>query len=125
MTFEESVDLVGKVVDAAGVLVIVVGVVWASFQYLQRIRRTTTPPAYTSYRRSLGRAILVGLEFLVASDIIRTVATEPTYRSLGILGAIIGIRTFLSLEIEMEIEGRWPWQQRPGDNDEVGTAEGD
>jgi hypothetical protein len=68
--------------------------------------------AYVRYRRALGRAILLGLEFLVAGDIIRTVAISPTFTSLGILAIIVAIRTFLSTELELEIEGRWPWQRR-------------
>jgi uncharacterized membrane protein len=66
--------------------------------------------SYRSYRRSLARAILLGLEFLVAGDIVRTVAIDPTFRSVGILAIIVAIRTFLSIELQLEIEGRWPWQ---------------
>lgn len=126
MHFEEFVDGVGQVVDAAGVAVIVFGIVWATFEYLRQYRVKSSPPAYSVYRRSLGRAILLGLEILVAADIIRTVATEPTFSSLGVLGLLILIRTFLSVEIEMEIEGRWPWQgnrTRPGLG--AGRAEGE
>lgn len=111
MSFEEAIDLVSIVIEVAGVMVVVIGIVWASAQYVQRFRVASTPSAYTLYRRSLARAILLGLEFLVASDIIRTVATEMTYHSLGVLALIIAIRTFLSLEMEMEIEGRFPWQR--------------
>ena len=126
MSFKESIDLVGNGVEAAGVAVIVLGILWASIQYLRRYREESTPPAYNLYRRSLGRAILLGLEFLVAGDIIRTVATELTFRGLGALALLIVIRTFLSVEIEMEIEGRWPWQgnrTRPGL--QTGQAEGE
>jgi uncharacterized membrane protein len=65
---------------------------------------------YDTYRRQLSRGILLGLEFLVAADIIGTVAVEPTYRSVGVLGLIVLIRTFLSFTLEVEIAGRWPWQ---------------
>jgi uncharacterized membrane protein len=58
----------------------------------------------------LGQAILLGLEFLVAADIIGTVAVDPTFRNVGILGAVVAIRTFLSFALEVEIQGRWPWQ---------------
>lgn len=111
MDFEQTVDLVGKVVDGFGVAVIVIGIARASVVFLKRCRTISNPSAYDVYRRSLGRAILLGLELLVASDIIRTVATAPTFAGLGVLGLLILIRTFLSVEIEMEIEGRWPWQK--------------
>ena len=75
--------------------------------------------AYRGYRRSLGRAILLGLEFLVAGDIIYTVAVEPTFRSVGVLAVLVVIRSFLSAELELEINGRWPWQRGAG-----GAADG-
>ena len=65
---------------------------------------------YRALRANLGRAILLGLEFLVAADIIGTVAIEPSFRSLGVLALIVAIRTFLSFSLELEISGRWPWQ---------------
>jgi uncharacterized membrane protein len=68
--------------------------------------------AYEGFRADLGRGILLGLEFLVAADIIGTVAVTPTFESLGVLAAIVLIRTFLSFSLEVEIEGRWPWQRR-------------
>ncbi|NYI96980.1 DUF1622 domain-containing protein [Streptomonospora nanhaiensis] len=71
-----------------------------------------SPTAYRPYRQGLGRAILLGLELLVAADIIRTVAVAPTFRSVGVLAGIVLIRTFLSFSLEVELEGRWPWQSR-------------
>ena len=62
-------------------------------------------------RQTLGRSILTGLELLVAADIIRTVAVEPTMESVLVLGLIVIIRTFLSFSLEVEIEGHWPWQK--------------
>lgn len=70
---------------------------------------------YPWYRRTLGRGILLGLELLVAADIIGTVAIEPTFTNVGILALIVVVRTFLSFTLELEISGRWPWQARPGD----------
>jgi uncharacterized membrane protein len=70
--------------------------------------------AYRDYRQHLGRAILLGLEFLVAGDIINTVAVDPTFRSVGVLAGIVAIRTFLSFSLEVEIEGRWPWARAGG-----------
>lgn len=68
---------------------------------------------YRLYRQLLGRSILLGLELLVAADIIRTVAVTPTFESVGVLAIIVLIRTFLSFSLELEITGRWPWQKEP------------
>ena len=68
------------------------------------------PAAYHRYRAELARGILLGLELLVAADIVGTVAVTPTFESLAVLGLIVLIRTFLSFSLEVEIEGRWPWQ---------------
>jgi uncharacterized membrane protein len=70
------------------------------------------PGVYRQYRQQLGRSILLGLELLVAADIIRTVAVTPTLTSVAVLGGIVLIRTFLSFSLELEITGRWPWQSR-------------
>jgi len=80
-------------------------------------------PIYTRFRRVLGRAILLGLELLVAADIIKTVAVTPTLESVGVLAIIVLIRTFLSWSLELEISGRWPWQKRSQDVDESARAE--
>ena len=113
--FEHLVEIVGKTVDGVGVAVIVVGAILATGVFLKQQWRSDTPidAPYREYREALGRAILLGLEFLVAGDIIRTVAIAPTFDSVGVLAIIVVIRTFLSVELEMEIEGRWPWQSRP------------
>ncbi len=73
-------------------------------------RGTQGTEAFHSFRRNLGYGILLGLEFLVAGDIINTVAVEPTFASVGVLAAIVLIRTFLSFTLEVEMTGRWPWQ---------------
>ena len=75
------------------------------------LRRGSPPDLIGKFRSSLGRSILLGLEFLVAADIINTVAIEPTLQSLLILAGIVLIRTFLSFSLEVEIDGRWPWQK--------------
>jgi uncharacterized membrane protein len=112
VSFEELAEHLAKVLEIAGVLVIVAGIVWSGIRYMLHVRgKATTPSAYTHFRRSIGRSILLGLELLVAADIIHTVAATPTFESLGVLGLLIVIRTFLSIEIEMEIDGHWPWQR--------------
>jgi uncharacterized membrane protein len=70
------------------------------------------------FRATLGRAMLLGLEILVAADVVRTVALEPTLRNIAALGVLVIVRTFLSWSIVLEIEGRWPWQSRPAQSDE-------
>ena len=110
MDFENTIEIVGKVVDGAGVAAIVLGALVASGMALARLLRREHS-VYRPYRQSLGRAILLGLELLVAADIIRTVAIAPSLESVGILAAIVLIRTFLSFSLELEITGRWPWQK--------------
>jgi uncharacterized membrane protein len=111
VTFEDLVDVVAKTVEGIGVLVLLGGIVRSVVKYVGKRQRPEGSDAYQHFRHSIGRSILLGLELLVAADIIHTVATTPTFESLGVLGLLILIRTFLSIEIEMELEGRWPWQR--------------
>lgn len=111
MEFGTIIEAVGEAVDILGVVAIVVGVVYAIVDAaLRGLRRVG--PVYTRFRRVLGRAILLGLELLVAADIIKTVAVTPTLDSVAVLAVIVLIRTFLSWSLELEISGRWPWQKR-------------
>lgn len=111
MTFAETVDTVGRVVEIAGIGVIVIGALVAAGAFLiEVVRGSAGKEGYRGFREVLGRAILLGLEFLVAADIIRTVTTAPTFRNVGVLAVIVLIRTFLSWSLELEISGRWPWQ---------------
>ena len=114
--FSEGVELAGKVIDTAGVAVLVIGAVVAAIRAAQgaRIRQ---PDIYRRFRQQLGRSILLGLELLVAADIIRTVAVTPTLSSVLVLALIVAIRTFLSFSLELEITGRWPWQKTPAGSD--------
>ncbi|GAB3605009.1 DUF1622 domain-containing protein [Conyzicola nivalis] len=112
MTFQEIVELTAQVIDGAGVAVIVVGAIAATIAALRTALRRSGP-VYAPFRRFLGRSILLGLELLVAADIIRTVAVAPTWDSVAVLGLIVLIRTFLSFSLELEISGRWPWQKKP------------
>jgi uncharacterized membrane protein len=94
-------------IEAIGIVTIVGGGIIVAGQYFLK---HSDESAYVALRRGLGRAILLGLEILVAADIIHTVAVEPSYNSLGVLALIVMIRTFLSFSLEVEISGRWPWQ---------------
>ncbi|MFG1402250.1 DUF1622 domain-containing protein [Xanthobacter sediminis] len=98
-------------IEVAGTVVIVLGIVVALWRFAQGLLAGhPVPEAFRACRASLGMAILLGLELLVAADIISTVAIEPTLQSLAVLAGIVLIRTFLSFSLEVEIEGRWPWQ---------------
>jgi uncharacterized membrane protein len=110
MRFDESIELVGKTADVVGVAVIVIGVVAAGIASALDLRTADPRTAYRSLRQRIGRTILLGLEVLVAADIIRTVAVSPTLESASALAIIVAIRTALSFSLEVELEGRWPWQ---------------
>jgi uncharacterized membrane protein len=107
----EIMEGIGTAIDAIGVAVIAGGAILAVFLTIGRVRQEDGG-AYEFFRRRLGRAILLGLEFLVAADIIRTVAVTPTGESVAVLGGIVLIRTFLSFSLQLEVTGAWPWQQR-------------
>jgi uncharacterized membrane protein len=113
MRFIEVVETVGTVLDGTGVAIIAIGTVLAVGMALGRLIRKSTE-TYRILREQLGRSILLGLEFLVAADIIRTVAITPDAQSVAVLGGIVLIRTFLSFSLELEITGRWPWQKQRG-----------
>ena len=109
-TIKLYIEYIAKFMEITGVIVILAGTLIALFKYLF----ATQKPGARSYkllRQELGKGILLGLEILVAADIIATVVTEPTIEKVLILGVIVIIRTFLSLSIELEIEGRFPWQR--------------
>jgi uncharacterized membrane protein len=110
--FRDVVEGVGFVIDGAGVLAIVIGIVAATYRFALTGRREVA--GYHQFRQDLGRGILLGLEFLVAADIIRTVAVTPTMQGVLILGLIVLIRTFLSMSLQVELEGRLPWQRANG-----------
>ena len=110
MEFGTAITRVGEIIDILGVIAIVVGVLYAlADAAVRRLRRTG--PVYTRFRRVLGRGILIGLELLVAADIIRTVAVTPTIESVTVLALIVLIRTVLSISIQIEIEGVLPWRR--------------
>lgn len=110
MHFEEWVSIAGYAIEATGVLVVILGSIMASYTFVRTYHNLADGVAYTNYRRQLGRSIILGLEFLIAGDIIRTVVVDNTIESIAILGLIVLIRTFLSITLHLEVEGRWPWQ---------------
>lgn len=117
MTFTVVMDHVAQAFEALGALVLAVGAVWsfglAGFTW----RRSQQPKqAYALLRRTFGGALLLGLEVLVAADLVRTIAVAPTLTNVLILGVIVLIRTFLSFSLETEITGRLPWRRGPGNS---------
>ena len=108
--YREVMDGIGRAIDSVGVLVIVAGAILATGRFIVK-RYDKTGKSYRLYRQDLGRAILLGLYFLIAGDIIRTVVVAPTLENVLILGLIVLIRTFLSMALQLEVEGRWPWQR--------------
>lgn len=109
MNFIETVDRIGTVVDLVGVGVILVGGVIACARFLLLMVRRTDD-AYQALRQGLGRSILIGLEFLVAGDIIKTIVVTPNGQHVAALAGVVAIRTFLSISLTVEMTGRWPWQ---------------
>jgi uncharacterized membrane protein len=113
MQVREFVELAGTAAEIAGVVLIIGGLAIASARYVLPAGIGSVPH-YQRYRQDLGRAILLGLEVLVAADIVRTVAFTPTMDSVIVLAMIVAIRTFLSWSLALELEGRWPWQRAAG-----------
>jgi uncharacterized membrane protein len=112
MEFKHTAELIGTAFEVAGVAVLVMGSILAFGRYIVTlVRFRDGPAAYRGLRLYLGRSIVLGLELLVAADIIRSVAIEPTFASVGVLGLIVLVRTFLSWSLEVEINGEWPWQR--------------
>ena len=109
--FKDIIEITGYAIETTGVFIIVLGFISATFWFLVHLKKISLVVAYGKYRIVLGRVILLGLEFLLAGDIIRTVVITPTLEQVGVLTVIVLIRTFLSFTLELEIEGKWPWQR--------------
>ena len=107
-TASSWIHLVGICIEIFGVFIIVAGIVWST--YLCVHWQATTQP-YDEYKIRIGRSLLLGLEVLVAADIVKTIAIELTFTSLGLLAGLVLVRTFLSWTLVLEIEGRWPWKR--------------
>jgi uncharacterized membrane protein len=110
MNLIEIIRGVSDVMDALGVAVVSLGVLWGLFIFIKDLISQTADVAYKAFRIQIVRSLILGLEVLVAGDVIRTVAISPTLNSVAVLGAIVLIRCFLSWSLTLEIDGRWPWQ---------------
>lgn len=121
MHADETIATVRAVIEWAalglemlGALVIVVGVLRVAITRgtVRFLLKVEDSAAYENYKHQIGRSLLLGLEFLVAGDVVRTVALEPTLNNVAVLGLLVLVRTFLAWTLTVEIEGRWPWQPR-------------
>jgi uncharacterized membrane protein len=112
--FHLIVEWAALVIEALAVAIIVGAVLIlavrrGTVRYLFQLQR---PGAYESYKHQLGKALLLGLALMVAADVARTVAFEPTLANVAVLGLLVLVRTFLSWSMSVEVEGHWPWQAR-------------
>ncbi len=106
-----AIEMVSLLIELLAVAIIVAAIVYASARVVfERFMHASFEHAYAEYKERLGKSLLLGLEILIAADVIRTVALEPTLTSVTVLGVLIVIRTFLSWSLILEMEGRWPWQ---------------
>jgi len=119
---QDLAQFASEALEAASFAVILSAVALSTAVFLMHLRRDRFETAYRAYRANLGRGILLGLELLIAGDIIKSVVIDPTMQSMLVLGGIVIIRTFLSLSLDVEINGHWPWEttrltqrQNPGD----------
>jgi uncharacterized membrane protein len=104
-----AIEILGALVIMAGVLR--VAITRGTVRFLYQLDK---PGAYESYKHQMGKSLLLGLEFLVAGDVVRTVALEPTLNNVTVLGLLVLVRTFLAWSLTVEMERRWPWQARSG-----------
>jgi uncharacterized membrane protein len=107
MSHADFIEHIGRAIEVAGVALIVAGLLRALWRSSRRAPGSRAAPA----RHDMGQAILLGLEVLVAADIVRTVASTPTLAGVTVLAIVVAIRTFLSWSLALELEGRWPWQR--------------
>jgi uncharacterized membrane protein len=110
------------VAEGIGVLVIVLGVLLALIRFAAHPRTLESDGAYDRLRRELGRSIIIGLEFLVAAEVVRTVVIERTMENIIVLAVIVLVRTLLSFALFVEVEGRWPWRSAAPASNDPGTG---
>jgi uncharacterized membrane protein len=117
MSFEELFADVARVIEGVGVVIMTAGLAIVLLRFAYSVAAPgTRSGSYERLRVSMGRVILLGLEILIVGDIVRTIIVEASVQSVLVLGLIVVIRTVLSFALEVEISGRWPWQQSPHTN---------
>ncbi len=110
-TVLQSLEVVARLLEIVGGGALVLGFVVATGLWFRNSVRQGAKQAVGPYRQSLGRSVLIGLEILVAATIIKTITLDPTVEGIGILVAMVGIRTMLGWAMVLEMTGRWPWQK--------------
>lgn len=113
MDFEEAMEVVVHAFEIAGVAILAVGSLVALLGAAQAVSRGERRVAYEQARHQVGRAILLGLEILIIADIVQTITIDPTLDSALTLALIVGVRTFLSFSLEIELYGGVPWRTKP------------
>lgn len=116
MEIRDIAEIIGLIIDIAGVVVITFGIIFAAVYFIFNF---TLKNSLTKFRISIGKVILLGLEFLIAGDIVRTVAVDSSFTQVGVLGIVVLIRIILSAVLQMEITGRWPWQSYKSDRNSL------
>jgi uncharacterized membrane protein len=118
---DHAIRMVGSGIELFGVLIIVTGIAWSTYL---RLRQPMPGQDTEIYKIRIGRSLLLGLEVLVAADIVKTIAHELSFISLGLLAGLVLVRTFLSWTLVLEIDGRWPWQREPSPMSSRASTEG-
>lgn len=108
-------DLGAETIGLSGVVVIVVGFLWAVRHYVTDFRELGPVPAFNHFKVGMGKALMLGLEILIVADVIETITTESTFPALGVLAILVVIRTIMSWTLCLEVEGHWPWQSAEGE----------
>ena len=116
MSYDDAISQVVDVVEGVGAAIMILGASGAFVLFGLQVRRGSER-AYQQLRENVGRAILLGLEVLIIADIVQTIVVEPSLESVAVLGSIVVIRILLSFSLEVEIEGRWPWDRHKGESD--------
>ena len=124
LTFDDVMELVVHGFELGGVLILVGGALAALVDALVILRRVGGVKAYERARKNIGRAILLGLEFLIIADIVLTITVDATLKSAMALGLIVVVRTFLSFSLEVELEGTLPWRRAGHGSDATRTGDG-
>ena len=120
LDYKLTIEIAAAAFELLGVAIIIVGFIASLIRGVMLWPQRGASGAYIAVRSTFGRSILLGLEVLVAGDIIRTVALQPTLENLTVLGLLVLIRTFLAWSLEVEIDGRWPWKRAQAQRDGAG-----
>jgi uncharacterized membrane protein len=110
----EWIEIVAIIVITLSVVIAIVSAIWATI-------RTSPTAGQDVFKKEISRGLLIGLDLLIAADIIRTVTLEPTLENVAALGLLVIVRTFLAWTLQLEAVGHWPWQSRPTELDSEAT----